>query len=151
MINPDPTKAAEELEKWASGLEQRAQRYQDLQRQLDATSATESSPDGAIKVTVDSNGVPTELVLTERTRGMDPAQVSAQIMTCMKRAQARLRQQVQDLVRATVPAEDEPARNLVAQYEQRFPEVPENGGPPRREVAREHDFGPDEDDQRYLR
>lgn len=151
MLNQDPTKAAEELEKWASGLEQRAQRYTELQHRLDATSATETSPDGSIRVTVDANGVPTDLVLTERTRGMDPGQVSAQIMTTMRRAQARLRLQVQDLVQSTVPADDAPARNIVAQYDRRFPEGLEDEGQPRHEVAREHDFGPDEDDQGYLR
>lgn len=149
VISQDPAKAAEQLEKWASGLETRAQRYNELQQRLDATSATESSPDGAIRVTVDANGVPTDIELTERARGMDPAQVSEQIMTTMRRAQAKLRQQVHDLVQATVPADDEPARNLMAQYDQRFPEV--DDGQPRREVAREHDFGPDEDDQGYLR
>jgi hypothetical protein len=61
VISSDPTKAAEELEKWAAGLERRAQRYTQPQQRLDATSATGESPDGAIRVTVDANGVPTEM------------------------------------------------------------------------------------------
>lgn len=125
MIGSDPTKAAEELEKWAAGLERRAQRYTQLQQRLDATSATEESPDGVIRVTVDANGVPTEIALSERTRGMDPNQLSAAIMACMKRAQATLRQQAQELIQSIVPADDEPARNLMAQYQQRFPDLPE--------------------------
>lgn len=124
MINSDPTKAAQELEKWAAGLEQRAQRYTELQQRLNATSATEGSPDGAVRVTVDANGVPTEISLSERTRGMDPGHLSAHIMACMKRAQAKLRQQAQELIQTIVPADDEPARQLVAQYQQRFPDPP---------------------------
>ncbi|XVV01257.1 YbaB/EbfC family nucleoid-associated protein [Actinosynnema sp. CA-248983] len=128
MINADPTKAAEELEKWAAGLEQRAERYNQLQRQLDTTSATATSPDGTVRVTVDANGVPTDIALSDRTRGAEPAQVSAQIMAGMRKAQAQLRQQVQALIQETVPADDEPARNLAAQYEQRFPDVPDDRG-----------------------
>lgn len=127
MINPDPLKAADELEKWATGLEQRAARYHQLQRQLDATSATATSPDGSVRVTVDSNGVPTEVALSERNRGADPAHVSAQIMAGMRKAQAELRHRVQALIQETVPADDEPARNLAAQYEQRFPDLPDAG------------------------
>jgi hypothetical protein len=152
VISSDPEKAAEDLEKWATGLEQRAARYTELQHRMDATSATESSSDGAVRVTVDANGVPTDLVLTERARGVEPTQLSAQILATMRRAQSRLRQQVLDLVRSTVPADDEPARNLVAQYEQRFPEVLDDNGPARHEVTREHDFRPDDDEQQgYLR
>ncbi|TQM79351.1 YbaB/EbfC DNA-binding family protein [Saccharothrix saharensis] len=145
MIDPHPTKAAEELDKWAAGLEQRAQRYRDLQQQMDATNASAASPDGSVRVTVDSNGVPTDIALSDRTRGAEPTALSGQIMAALHNAQAKLRQQVQALVAATVPADDEPARNLVAQYQQRFPhEVvePDTG----REVHREMRIGRVEDD-----
>ncbi|MER7079415.1 YbaB/EbfC DNA-binding family protein [Saccharopolyspora kobensis] len=121
MINQDPLKAADELEKWAQGLEQRAQQYTELQDRLNATTARASSPDGAVAVTVDSNGVPTELRLNEQTRGMDPARVSELLMTCMRQAQAQLRSKVTELVQSTVPGEDAPALNIIAQYESRFP------------------------------
>ena len=103
MISPDPSTAADDLEKWASGLEQRARSYAELQQRLDDTRATESTQDGSIRVTVDANGVPTELVLGERVRGADPRQLSAEIMACLRRAQAKLRHQVQELVRARFP------------------------------------------------
>ncbi|MPZ86247.1 MAG: YbaB/EbfC family DNA-binding protein [Actinophytocola sp.] len=126
MISSDPTKAAEELDKWAAGLEQRAQRYNELQQRLDETSATDSTQDGAIRVTVDSNGVLTQLELSERIRDLAPSQLSSEVMACMRRAQAKLRARVEDLIETTVPADDEPARNLVAQYQQRFPDLPDD-------------------------
>ncbi|WP_309115898.1 YbaB/EbfC family nucleoid-associated protein [Saccharothrix sp.] len=176
MINPDPLKAADELEKWAAGLEQRAVRYNQLQQQLDATSATATSPDGSVRVTVDSNGVPTDVALSERTRGADPAHVSAQIMAGMRKAQADLRHRVRALIQETVPADDEPARNLAAQYEQRFPDLRDDGGtgyepaqdlaigrldeddrgtaappPPPQRPARRDDTDGDWDDRTFLR
>ena len=123
MISSDPTKAAEELEKWAAGLEKKALGYNRLQQRLDETSVTAVGRDGAIRVTVDANGVPTELDLSERARELPAGQLAAEIMACMRQAQARLREQVRGLVADSVPVDDEPARNLVAQYERRFPGV----------------------------
>ncbi|WP_367127595.1 YbaB/EbfC family nucleoid-associated protein [Saccharothrix sp. HUAS TT1] len=145
MINPDPARAAEDLDKWAAGLEQRAQRYVELQQRMNATTAGATSPDGSARVTVDSNGVPTDITLTDRARGAEPGALSAQIMAAMRNAQARLRQQVQELVAATVPADDQPARNLVAQYEQRFPDAVVEPGAGQ-EVHREMRIGQVEDD-----
>lgn len=123
MISADPAKAADELDKWAAGLEQKARSYAQLQQRMDATSATESTPDGAIRVTVDVHGVPTAIDFSERALDLEPARLSAAVMGCLRRAQARMRAQVEELVAATVPADDEPARNIVSQYQQRFPDV----------------------------
>ncbi|MCP2261533.1 YbaB/EbfC DNA-binding family protein [Streptoalloteichus tenebrarius] len=125
MISMDPEKAGAELEAWAARLERQAARYTELQQRLDATSATETSPDGVVRVTVDAHGVPVELHLSDRARGMDPARVSAQLMTCLRRAQAKLAARVDDLVRATVPADEEPAKDIIANYHRRFPAPPE--------------------------
>lgn len=141
MISSDPAKAAEELEKWAAGLEKKARGYTQLQQRLDETSVTAVAREGAIRVTVDANGVPTELDLSERARELPAGQLSAEIMGCMRQAQARLREQVKGLIADTVPADDEPARNMVAQYEQRFPgmvdDLPEDDGHRLAELADE--------------
>lgn len=129
MINSDPSKAADDLDKWAAGLEQRARRYNELQQHLDRTTAAESTQDGAVRVTVDSNGVPTRLDLSERIQDLPPAKLSDEIMSCMRRAQAKLRDQVEELVHATVPDDDQPARNIVAQYQQRFPDPVDTADP----------------------
>ena len=121
MSAPDPMKFAEDLTRWAQGLEQKAQRYGDLQEQLDRTSVTAESPDGAVRVTVDSTGVPTELAITERGRGADPRALSAALMSTMHRAQAQLRERVSELTSATV-GDDGPGNDIVAQYRERFPD-----------------------------
>ncbi|WP_433725298.1 hypothetical protein ACQP0C_29940 [Nocardia sp. CA-129566] len=71
------------------------------------------------------------------TKGMDPATVSAEIMSCMRRAQAKLRTDVAELVRDTV-GDDPAGAAIVAGFTRRFPEPSETARitrrppPPRR-------------------
>ncbi|SHF82175.1 YbaB/EbfC family nucleoid-associated protein [Streptoalloteichus hindustanus] len=127
--NIDPEKAGAELEKWAAQLEQRASRYLELQQRLDSTTVSETSADGTVRVTVDAHGVPVELHLSERARGTEPAKISAQLMACLRRAQAKLAHQVDGLVRATVPGDDAPANSIIENYRKRFPDPPEGLAP----------------------
>lgn len=137
MIASDPRKAAQDLEKWAGELEKRSARYTQLHQRMTALAVTETSTDGAVRVTVDGNGLPTELTVTERGRSVDPARLSAELMACLRRAQATLRAQVEEVTRETV-GDDGAGANIVAQYAQRFPDPEaEPSGPPRR-PSREH-------------
>jgi hypothetical protein len=84
-------------------------------------SVTEASTDGMVRVSVDARGVPTELTLTDRARGANPARLSAELMTCLRRAQHTLATQVQDLVATSVLGnEDAAAAQIVASYRGRF-------------------------------
>ncbi|MBK1784315.1 YbaB/EbfC family nucleoid-associated protein [Prauserella cavernicola] len=165
MSAPDPMKFAEDLTRWAQGLEQKAQRYGELQEQLDRTNVTAESPDGTVRVTVDSTGVPTELTITDRGRSADPRALSAALMATMHSAQAQLRDRVSEMTSATV-GDDGPGNDIVAQYQERFPDpveetapqpptmdvggidedtaAPEEPRPPRRRPTRQDD-GDDDD------
>ncbi len=94
MLGQDPIKAGEQLQQFAENLQQKAQRYSALHQRLGSVGVTERSAGGEVTVTVDANGVLTDLELSERTKGMDPAMVSATIMSCLRQAQAKLREQV---------------------------------------------------------
>lgn len=133
VTNTDPVA---DLEKWAEGLEQRVQQFGRLQEELGATTATESSPDGVVRVTVDSTGVPTDLYFAESSRGTDPACLAAEVMATMRRAQAKLTQRVGDLVHDLIPDGDEAGQNIMAGYHRRFPDEPV-----RRPVVRDHEDG----------
>lgn len=126
MMGSNPVEAGEKLEQWAEGLQRKAQRYTRLHERLNATSVTETSQGGEVRLTVDANGVLTELNLSERTRGTDPPAVAALVMTTMRRAQAKLREQVTGLVHETV-GDDASGNNLIGQYTERFPDPPEAG------------------------
>ncbi|WP_197321093.1 YbaB/EbfC family nucleoid-associated protein [Saccharomonospora sp. NB11] len=121
MLGGNPTEAGERLERFAETLQKKAQGYTALHQQLGSASVTERSAGGEVEVTVDGNGVLTRLELSERTRGMDPASVSATIMGCLRQAQARLREQVASLVSETVGDDDPAGSNIVNQYAERFP------------------------------
>jgi hypothetical protein len=98
----DPSQAGRALIGWAEQLQRKAQTCRSLHQQMSQLAVTETSADGMVRVSVDAQGVPTEMTLTDRARGADPARLSAELMTCLRRAQRTLASQVQDLVTASV-------------------------------------------------
>ena len=117
----DPRQASQALIGWAEQLQRKADAYRGLHHQMSRLTVTETSADGMVRVSVDAQGVPTELTLTDRARGADPARLSAELMTCLRRAHSTLTTQVQDLVTAAVPnREDDAAAQIVASYLNRF-------------------------------
>lgn len=98
----DPSQAGRAPIGWAEQLQRTAQTYRSLHQQMSQLAVTETSADGMVRVSVDAQGVPTEMTLTDRARGADPARLSAELMTCLRRAQRTLASQVQDLVTASV-------------------------------------------------
>ncbi len=117
----DPGQAGQALIGWAEQLQRKADAYRGLHHQMSQLTVTETSADGMVRVRVDAQGVPTELTLTDRARGADPARLSAELMTCLRRAHSTLAAQVQDLVTASVPdSEDDAAAQIVASYRNRF-------------------------------
>ncbi|MGW6702931.1 YbaB/EbfC family nucleoid-associated protein [Nocardia sp. NPDC055049] len=122
MVGFDPSRAAEELARFAADLEQKAQRYEELQGQMAMTSATASSAGGRVSVTVDSTGVPTAIGLGPATRSMDPDALSAEILSCMRKAQVTLRSEVADVM-SRVVGEDPAGESILDILAERFPDV----------------------------
>lgn len=110
-----------DLRKFAGSLEETAKKFDELRGSMAALAVTATSSDGRVRVTVDSNGVPTAIDLAVATRGMEPAALSTEIMACLHRAQAQLRSRVTDLVHDVV-GEDSPASDMVGRYAERFPD-----------------------------
>lgn len=120
-----PEETERRIEQWAADFAAKADRYQEMQSRLTQLSATETSGDGAVEVTVDSAGVVTDLVLSDRAGQMRPQQLAAQILDTMRRAQRILTGRVQDVMVSTVGDDPATVDAVVANYEQRFPEPPE--------------------------
>jgi YbaB/EbfC DNA-binding family protein len=125
-----------ELSDWALHLKERANRFSELHTRMNALSVTEESPDGTVRVTVDGDGLPTDLALTEASRGVDPARLSASLMACLHRAQATLRHRITDTIRAVV-GEDQVGDRIAAQYSEKFPDPPEPSAEARSRTAPE--------------
>ncbi|MEU8901209.1 YbaB/EbfC family nucleoid-associated protein [Nocardia sp. NPDC048505] len=116
----DPMQAAEDMGRWAEELERKAQQYQDLHTRMTGVSITETSPDKRVSVTVDANGITTDITLGAASKGMNPSALAAELMACTRRAQARLRTQVADLVHDTVGT-DPAGEAIIGQYANRLP------------------------------
>lgn len=110
---------------WSASVSERAAQAQELSRLVADLTASASSADGAVRVTVAASGVVTELRLSDRVRGWSPQRIAEEVMTTMRRAQARLAIAVDEVAAQTVGEDSETARAVVASYTERFPEQPE--------------------------
>lgn len=121
MTDPASDDPVSDLENWAAQLQQKAGRYGELQNALNELRVERTSRDGTVRIEVDSNGVPTEIALTERARGADPTELTNTINSTLHGAQAELRSRVENLT-GEIVGDDAPANNIVAQYQNRFPD-----------------------------
>jgi DNA-binding protein YbaB len=134
---------------WERQVAETAQRYQALQERLSRLSITESSGDGAVKVTVSASGQLTDLVLRERWHPDPLPAIAAEIMDCLRRAQARIPDLLRQAMVDTVGLQDPSAHLLVDEARRRFPEpvaeMRESHAPEPRRPVRESDAENEDD------
>ncbi|MEU2254461.1 YbaB/EbfC family nucleoid-associated protein [Nocardia xishanensis] len=123
----DLGRAIEGFAQMAADMERKAQRFAELQGRMTALTATETGAGGRVSVTVDSSGVPTAIDLTPTVRDMDSRALAAEILSCMRRAQGKLRPGIAELVQDVV-GDDPAGAALVDGFNRRFPE-PETSAP----------------------
>ena len=109
---------------WEQRIAEQAQQYQQLSDRVAQVALTETSRDGTVQVTVSANGTLTGLVLRERGQPRPLPQVAAEIMHCVRRAQARIPGLLQASLASTVGEHDPAAQQIVADARTRFPEPP---------------------------
>ncbi|MEU1983994.1 YbaB/EbfC family nucleoid-associated protein [Nocardia sp. NPDC019395] len=126
----DPSAAAADLAGWAEQMQHKAQRFQVLQGRLAQLSVTETSADNSVRVTIDSNGVPTDIRFTDGIRRKNPAALSAEVMSCLSRARGTLVGQVTATVHDVV-GDDPIGANIIEQFGGRLADsAPAPGGVP---------------------
>lgn len=81
-----------------TAVEQERARYLEMVEMLGAARATSTTDDGSVAVTVNADGVATDIELTDKIRGRHPQLISAELMACLEQARAAVREHVQDLV-----------------------------------------------------
>ena len=161
----------ERLREMARQAELRSQQFARVRDDIQALTVTEQSARGAVRATVQASGALSDLRMTDEVSRMRPNQIAAEVLACIRRAQARLADRVRDVVTENVPGDDPAGRRIVDQYRAQFPEpepepqpapagamrlVPEETEqpPPVRPVRRPRP-GPDDDDswedQTFLR
>jgi hypothetical protein len=135
---------------WERPVAENARRYQELTARLRELSITESSGDGAVKVTVSASGLLTDIALRDRWHPEPLADVAAEIMACVRRAQARIPDLLRDTMLAIVGPDDPSTHLLLEDARQRFPEPPEQQPRQPRTPERERDSTGDWDERDVL-
>jgi DNA-binding protein YbaB len=125
----DPDEAQRQIDAWAQGFADKAQRYQAAQERTEQVRLTESSADGAVRVTVGADGTVTDLEFGNRARTIPLPELSGQILATMRRAQAGIAERVAEVMTEQLGDEDQQTRSLLLDnLRTRFP-VPEADEP----------------------
>jgi len=120
------------LDDWQARLRDKQARARELTSRVMGLRATGESQHGAVRVTVESTGVPVDITLGDETANWRPERVSTEIMAAMRRAQQQLTEAVADAARATVGVESETGRALLESFHARFPASPDEPAEERR-------------------
>lgn len=118
--------AEEWVRSWTTQVSGRAAAGAALADQVSGIACTATGAGGAVRVTVGSSGTVTGLELHDRVQRMSGAELSAEILTVMRRAQAQLTDRVAIAVQNTVGADSETGRAVLGTFAQRFPAPPDD-------------------------
>src|SRR5256885_3783826 len=110
------------MQAWERQVAENAARFKALQERLSTLSITEASGDGAVKVTVSASGLLTNLVLRERWHPEPLPALAAEILDCLRRAQARIPDLLRQAMFDTVGSQDPSTHLLLAEARERLPE-----------------------------
>ncbi|BFU46764.1 YbaB/EbfC family nucleoid-associated protein [Krasilnikovia sp. MM14-A1004] len=130
MLSPHLESPADDVRSWGeSGTAGTptavADRVTALADQVATLTASAVGHDGAIRVTVAGSGAVTALELDDRVQLLPGADLAAQIMATIQRAQAALVERVAEAVAQTVGADTETGRAVLASFARRFAGSPE--------------------------
>jgi DNA-binding protein YbaB len=106
--------AVDRIDEWERGFAERAAQAKALATRAAQLSATGRAGDGAVEVTVDSNGQLTGVRLEEEIRRQPAAATARQIMAAVRAAQADLVRQYGEVTAETVGADSETGRAVLA-------------------------------------
>ncbi|MDA3643704.1 YbaB/EbfC family nucleoid-associated protein [Saccharopolyspora indica] len=124
----DPAQADRAVRAWAQGLQEKANRVAAMQQEIGRIRITERSR--SVTVTIDAEGIPVDVRFADqRASG---AELSAEFMAVLRRAQSRIADAVTETTRTTLGDQDPTTANAVtSNYRQRFPaEAPAVSPPP---------------------
>ncbi|MEV4052192.1 YbaB/EbfC family nucleoid-associated protein [Amycolatopsis sp. NPDC049688] len=118
----DPDEAIRRMDDWAAGFAAKAQRYQAAQEQTERLRLTATSSDGAVSVTVGADGTVTDLTFSNKVKSFPLEELSRQILTTMRRAQAGIADKVAGVMAEQLGDEDRETRGaLLDNLRGRFP------------------------------
>jgi DNA-binding protein YbaB len=116
----DPGEAMERLDAWKGNIDRLAADTKAMSDQLRDLRLTVGDRDGIVEVTVDSVGALVDLRLSARIQRLPPDQVASIIMDTLLVAKARLADQAQEIIAATVGTSSPAARAISARVGQQL-------------------------------
>jgi DNA-binding protein YbaB len=108
------------IDAWLSSISAHTAQTGKLAERVATVSATASSVDGAVEVTVSSSGVLSDLRLDEAVRSWPAERISAEILSVQREAQRQLVTRVAQVAKETVGEQSPTAQAMVAELEARF-------------------------------
>ncbi|MBL7258195.1 YbaB/EbfC family nucleoid-associated protein [Paractinoplanes lichenicola] len=111
---------------WERKVEQQTAMTTELSRRMQDTRATAESRGGEAVVTVDQSGGLAALELTDRAMRLSPEELSRTILETSRRAQARLAEQMTEIVTGLYGAGSDTAAFIGGAYAEQFPTPPED-------------------------
>jgi DNA-binding protein YbaB len=121
--------AEEWVRSWHTQAPARGEATATLADRVAGLAASASGGDGAVHVSVNGNGIMTALDLDDRVHRLKGADLAAEIMRTVHRAQAELCDQVAVAVGETVGAESDTGRAVLESFTHRFPPAGSADGP----------------------
>ncbi|MEU3766944.1 YbaB/EbfC family nucleoid-associated protein [Amycolatopsis keratiniphila] len=126
----DPDEAQRKMDRWAAGLEEKAQRYAAAQERTEQLRLSAASADGAVKITVGADGGVTDIEFGNKARTYPLEELSRAILQTMHQAQAGIAGRVAEVMQESLGDEDQETRALmIGTLRSRFPEIEEEEPP----------------------
>lgn len=117
MFDPSDLDAAERMvDDWQAGFEERAARARDLASRLSRLTTSARSDDGLVEVTVGASGALLGLELDEDIRRRPAAETAREILSTLAAAQAAMTRAATEAAAATVGADTETGRAVIATF-----------------------------------
>lgn len=117
------------LANWNQNIQERAARYQEMATRVQGMTISERSSDGAVELTIGSNGILQNLVINESAAGRRMAEISGEIMKLLQRAQSKIPALLQEAMAETIGTQDETANVLFDEAKKNFPAPPPEDEP----------------------
>jgi orotate phosphoribosyltransferase-like protein len=116
----DVAEAEQWLVDWRTRITDSADRAREMATRMSGLTVTSERQNGAVRVTVDSNGVPVDIALGCTIEGWSANRVGAEIMATMRQAQSKLTRRLEEVAADTVGAGSEMAQTMLTPYLKRF-------------------------------
>lgn len=117
-------------EDWIRSFELQAEeqvaRSLELSRRLETHTVSASSPDGEVRLTVDSSGGLASITFGAEARGLPLDELASLVLTTSRQAQAQLAKAMAEVATEVMGAGSETASFVSNAYRERFPEPPDD-------------------------